>query len=124
MRTDISNSRDFLDSRDILDRFDALISDEELDDLDEYDKEELEMLRNLIKDLEDTFGEEDVKFGITMIRDDYFEEYAQELAEDIGAISRNCDWPANCIDWEQAVRELQMDYTEIDFDGGTYLMRA
>ena len=26
-------------------------------------------------------------------------------------------------DWERATRELQMDYTEVDFDGVTYWIR-
>ena len=59
----------------------------------------------------------------SMIRDSNFEDYAQELADDIGAIDRNASWPCNCIDWERAARELQMDYTSVDYDGVTYWYR-
>lgn len=45
------------------------------------------------------------------------------LAEDIGAIPSEYTWPASCIDWDQASRELQMDYTAVDFDGVTYWVR-
>jgi hypothetical protein len=58
-----------------------------------------------------------------MIRDSYFKEYAQEFAEDIGAINKNASWPNTCIDWDQAARELQMDYTSVNFDGVTYWIR-
>lgn len=61
--------------------------------------------------------------GETLIRDSYFKDYAQELAEDIGAINRDAKWPNNCIDWDQAARELQMDYTDGDFEGVTYWAR-
>jgi hypothetical protein len=58
-----------------------------------------------------------------LIRDSYFETYAQELADDIGAINSDASWPNDCIDWERAARELQMDYTAVDFDGVTYWIR-
>lgn len=61
--------------------------------------------------------------GETLIRDSYFTNYAMQLAEDIGAIDRNAQWPNTCIDWDQAARELQMDYTAVDFDGVTYWIR-
>lgn len=65
----------------------------------------------------------DWRYGATLIRDDYFEEYAEELAEDIGAIDRNATWPLNHIDWEAAANELKLDYTEIDYDGQSYWIR-
>lgn len=65
----------------------------------------------------------DWQYGEALIRDSYFKEYAQELAEDIGAIDRNATWPNTCIDWDQAARELQMDYTSVEFDGVTYWIR-
>ena len=65
----------------------------------------------------------DWRHGETLIRDSYFRDYAMELAEDIGAINRDATWPNTCIDWDQAARELQMDYTAVDFDGVTYWIR-
>lgn len=65
----------------------------------------------------------DWKHGEALIRDDYFETYAQQLAEDIGAIDKAAQWPNTCIDWEQAARELQQDYTSVEFDGVTYWIR-
>jgi len=62
--------------------------------------------------------------GVTMIRDSYFEDYAQELAEEIGAINHNLNWPNNCIDWERAANELKQDYTSIEFDGVEYWVRS
>jgi len=53
-----------------------------------------------------------------------FKEYAQEFAEEIGAIPENNDWPMYCIDWEHAARELSMDYSSATIDGIDYLFRA
>ena len=61
--------------------------------------------------------------GETLIRDSYFKDYAMELADDIGAIDNNASWPLTCIDWDQAARELRMDYSAVDFDGVTYWIR-
>ncbi len=66
---------------------------------------------------------EDWRHGATLVRDSYFEDYARQTAEDIGAIDPKAGWPLRCIDWEWAARELLMDYTSVDFDGTTYYVR-
>ena len=60
----------------------------------------------------------------TMIPEYDFSEYAQELAEDIGAISSDAKWPVYCIDWERAARELKMDDASVRVNGTTYYFRA
>jgi hypothetical protein len=90
---------------------------------DSDDLSELLMLRALVKELDSTAGES-AHHGITMIRDSYFEDYARELAEDIGAIDRNATWPNNYIDWEAAADALKTDYSTVDFDGIEYWVRA
>jgi hypothetical protein len=73
---------------------------------------------------------EEWEHGETLIRDSYFKEYAQGLAEDCSPFPSNSPegkalamWPYRCIDWDQATRELRMDYTSVDFDGVTYWIR-
>lgn len=61
--------------------------------------------------------------GIIFIPEADFTEYAQELAEDIGAIDREAGWPNGYIDWERAARDLRMDYSEIDIAGTAYYYR-
>ena len=60
----------------------------------------------------------------SLIGADDFEDYARELAEDIGAIDSDAGWPARCIDWKQAADELKADFNEVDFDGESWLIRA
>ena len=40
------------------------------------------------------------------------ERFAQQTAEDLGLIERDVKWPASCIDWEWAAKEVMMDYME------------
>ena len=120
--TTIDKYADVIDSRDVIARIEELehaysgTSDEP-----EGAAEELAALKALAAEAADY--SDDWGYGATLIRDSYFKEYAQELAEDIGALPANASWPNNCIDWDQAARELQMDYTSVEFDGVTYWVR-
>ena len=77
------------------------------------------------KELADEFGGYgDWDHGEALILESHFKEYAQQLAEDIGAMEDSSRWPGNCIDWDQAADDLKMDYTEATAGGYTYYMRA
>lgn len=153
MSSTISNTDDLIDSRDVIARIaelESIMPDpetkarvEELEAKDELTAEEDDELAGLLTDLggsadEDELAElkalqdlqeeaegyaPDWKFGATLIHESHFENYARDLAEDLGYISRDDHWPHTCIDWEQAARELQQDYTSVDFDGETYWVR-
>lgn len=139
--TAISNLDDVIDSRDVIARIEELEAEhEELADnienampgtrtehveaLKEWDAENGDELRALKALADEAEGyAADWKYGEALIRDSYFETYAEQFADDIGAINSEASWPNNCIDWERAARELQMDYTSVDFDGITYWIR-
>lgn len=40
------------------------------------------------------------------------EEFAYQLADDLGYLQKDVNWPYDCIDWERAARELMYDYME------------
>ena len=73
--------------------------------------------------LRDEIGSE-WRYGVTLIDEADFEEYAREYAEDIGALDRNASWPHTCIDWELAAREMQHDFSVVEYDGTTWLYQA
>ena len=63
--------------------------------------------------------------GETLIPEVAFEDYAREVAEDIhGRSIRDAQWPFTCIDWSEAADELRQDYSEIEYQGTTYLFRS
>lgn len=136
MTAEISNTDDIIDSRDVIERLaelrEELKNDASGEVLFSEDPNERAILRDEARAALDSLvnlaeqGETfaDWEHGEALIRDSYFEDYAAELAEDIGAISPDAGWPAHCIDWERAARELRMDYTSVEFDGVTYWGRS
>lgn len=122
------NTSDVIDSRDIIARIEELES--QLDDPEYYDdaedsrkddQDELEILQRLEKDGRTS---SDWEYGETLVRDDYFETYAKQMADDIGVVPNDLAWPLCHIDWEAATEALQQDYFEVDFDGVTYWIRS
>lgn len=105
------------DSRDVIARINYLDAQ---DSLSEEEREEITRLRAFADEAESV---PDWQYGETFIRDDYFETYARELAEDIGAISPDAQWPLNHIDWEGAAQALLMDYSQYEYNGDTYHAR-
>jgi antirestriction protein len=120
-----TNSDDVIDSRDIIARIEELEGErEDLSEADAaiWDEDNAEELAALKKFADQAEGYcDDWHRGATLIRDSYFEEYARQFADDIGAI--DAKWPTNCIDWEAAAKDLQSDYSAVEFDGVTYWMR-
>ena len=101
------------------------------DALREWDEDNGDELKALQAFQDDASGTSDWRYGETCVRESYFEDYAQQLAEDCAPFSRNSEvgkvldsWPYRCIDWEKAAHELKMDYFEADFDGVTYYVRS
>lgn len=134
----ISNDVEVIDSRDVIDRIDYLQSawSEATGDtpadyaLSEDDwavglgTDEAHELVTLLALAEEGESLADWQYGETLVRDSYFEDYARQLADDIGAIPADAGWPTWYIDWEAAADALRVDYTSIDFDGVTYWGRS
>lgn len=115
-----------IDTRQLIERAAEIedeLADESLGDLDAEDRAELQEELDAIQDAEQA-GISDWQYGETLIREDYFEEYARQLADDIGAVSADAQWPTSYIDWEAAAEALKNDYTTIELDGSTYYGRA
>lgn len=115
--------QDIFDSRDVIDLIAEL--EAETEGLEKYEAPMSYAYLRFLTELNEAGQDSTVdwQYGATVIRDSYFTEYAQVLAEDIAAIPDNVGWPLNCIDWQRAARELQMDYTPIEWVGLTFWVR-
>lgn len=144
----VDEGEDIIDSRDVIEKIRELENDrdyikDKLDEaaetepvdvekkvelekqLREFDEDEdqggeLSKLKKLESELE---NEGDWTHGITLINDSYFKQYAMDLAEDVEGMDDR-HWPFTCIDWDQAVKELQHDYSSVEFGSTTYWYRS
>lgn len=78
--------------------------------------EEHKSLSEIIEEI----GETAAHYGVTLVNDSHFEDYAEDYARDVCGMSGSEKWPFNHIDWEKAANELQSDYTQIEIDGQTF----
>lgn len=82
---------------------------------DEY-KEELDELYTMRDEIPEW------RHGETLIAEEDFVEYAEQLADDLYGIQNH--WPFDHIDWDAAAEALKVDYSTIDYQGTTYLYRG
>ncbi len=78
---------------------------------------------NALVELRDEIGGE-WEYGETLIPENDFQEYAQELADDLGLLNDPVAWPYTCIDWERAANDLASDYSLIKFDNEWYYVKC
>lgn len=106
--------------------------DLDVDDLDEA-RATVEALDSMLNDLgirpepgcvADELDDIARNYERTLIAEDYFQTYAEELASDLGAIDPDARWPLNHIDWKAAAEELATDYSAVTLDGENYLIRS
>ena len=112
----------YLDARELMKELDELRDQktdaEENKDALGLDEAEEERLTALLE-LEEALGPGS---DVTLIPDDEFEDYAEEMAYDVGFVTRDSTI-SSYIDWERWADACKMDYTTITFDGDDYLYR-
>ena len=132
--TNFTNQDDVIDSRDIISRIEELevvkadfidACDNSLRDVQELswdnsdDARELDILLRIHSDGEDYSS--DWKYGETLIAESYFNEYMDEMLEDMGELPESLpSYITFTVDYDM----LKMDYTEVDFDGSVYYIRS
>lgn len=140
MRQDFIDTRDLIERRDelkqsILDSFietfehyedqtnnfdDILFQEEEIQSWKEDWLDELEEIEE-INSIEDELGSE-FEYGVTLVEENYWEEYVEELLIDCGYISKDLPYWIE-IDWKETASNVKQDYTEIEYLGRTYYGR-
>ena len=71
-----------------------------------------------IDEVEDEIGSE-FDFGVTLIAEDDFTDYVEDLLKGCGYISD--DFPIWIeLDWEATAENVKQDYSELEYEGETY----
>lgn len=84
-------------------------------------QEEIDKI-SCIDEIENEIGSE-FDYGVTLIPEDDFTDYVEDLLKDCGYISD--DFPSWIeIDWEATAENVKQDYSELEYEGETYLYRA
>ena len=122
MSNQIDNTQDVIDSRDIIARI------EELEGIENPSSEEAQELAILLKVQEQADGYSDWEYGEALIRESYFTDYIKELIADCYELPKEFNsgawpWRHMTLDYQAAADEAEYDYTRVDFDGVTYLIR-
>lgn len=119
---EITGTEDILDIREVIERFKEL---EEIEIRDDSEDQEYQAIKALLDELKGCGGDEEWRgdwYPLTLIKESYFEEYCEQLLEDIGDIPR--DIPSYIvIDWEKTADNLRVDYSYVSFFDEDYLYR-
>jgi len=129
---DVYNLPEIWNTRDLVDRLDELETAELpdpasdaglLSKLIEERQEDMDLIRAIISEIE-LHGERKCRDGISLIADEYFEKYAQGLADETGLVDPLPRWLYNSIAWSQAAQRLQAKiYTSVEIEGQTFWYR-
>ena len=126
LQTDLVNSfNDYFDTE--LEDFGDLI-----EHIDNSDNEDVEEWRDdkvydfehidEINELEDEISE--FSFGETLIPNNDFTEYCKDMVEDCYNLKDVPDFIKDNINWEGVASDLGVDYSNVTYQGVSYLVRA
>lgn len=135
------NGDDTIDSRELAELLAEMASDRvDLEDAvnDAEDDEAKAEAEAALAEWDDDHGEEyealkafceeaeqycaDWVHGVQLILDEHWDEYAEQLTDDLGALPSGIpEWVV--IDWEATAENLKADYTAVEWGAYTYWVR-
>lgn len=131
IETNTMHTDDIIDVRDIIERIEELesLKDDHEAEPDgghwsDEDAQELQTLTDIMDDLKGYGGDEQWRgdwYPVTLIRESYFTDYAEELVRDCYDLKGLPDFVH--VDWEATAREVQIDYSTVEIDGVTFFYR-
>lgn len=115
---------DIIYTCDLQDRLEEIEYDLETLDPSPTERTDLECEAHAIREVKvmvDGYSDDTFQSGVQLIAEQDFPEYIQELLEDIGDVPKLPSYVE--VDWEATAENLRIDYTEVEFEGVTYLFR-
>lgn len=125
--SEVEPGADMIDVRDMIARYEQLeaaTNDDQALPVEEI--EERDRLKAALADLKGGGGDEQWRgdwYPVGLVEESYFEKFAQQEAEDCGLLDDSAKWPATCIDWAEAARQLKQDYQSFEYGSYTYWYR-
>ena len=126
LQTDLVDSfNDFFDTE--IEDFDELIKyidDSENEDVQEWRYDNSNDFEHIeeIDELEEEISE--FSFGETLIPEDDFTEYCEDMVDDCYNLRDVPGFIKDNINWEGVASDLSVDYTNVTYQGKSYLVRA
>lgn len=126
LQTDLVDSfNDYFDTE--IEDFDELIKhidDSENEDVQEWRYDNSDDFEHIeeIDELEDEISE--FFHGEILIPEDDFTEYCEDMVNDCYDIRNIPSFIKDNIDWEGVASDLEVDYTNVTYQGESYLVRA
>ena len=126
LQTDLVDSfNDYFDTE--IEDFDELIKhidDSENEDVQEWRYDNSDDFEHIeeIDELEDEISE--FFHGEILIHEDDFTEYCEDMVNDCYDIENIPSFIKDNIDWEGVASDLEVDYTNVTYQGESYLIRA
>lgn len=94
-----------------------------IEEFTDYWKPEYRMIEE-IDGIESEVGNE-FDYGCTLIPESDFTKYCEDLVQDVGDLPKGIpSYIRNNIDWDGVAEDLKVDYSELQYEGETYLYRA
>lgn len=115
---------DVIDTRDLQDRLEEIEYDLESLDLSADERNDLMVELKAIQEVKaevDGYAGDTFQDGVQLIAEQDFPEYIQELLEEVGDVPKLPSYVQ--VDWDATAENLRVDYTEVEFEGTTYLFR-
>lgn len=115
---------DVIYTSELQDRLEEIEYDLESLDLSDAERNDLTVELKALQEVKaevDGYADDTFEDGVQLIAEQDFPEYIQELLEDIGDVPKLPSYVQ--VDWEATAENLRVDYTEVEFDGTTYLFR-
>ena len=134
---DLENAKDRMDEIEeyligLEDELDGLVSENSEEDTIESIREEIIELKEEYDDIELDFDHEEYdelcemrdeisewQYGVTLIPEEDFVDYVQELLEDCGVVDSEIPWYV-VIDWESTADNVRTDYSIVTYQGEDY----
>lgn len=126
LQTNLVNSfNDYFDTE--IEDFDELtkhIDSSENEDVQEWREDNSDDFEHIeeIDELEDEISE--FSFGETLIPEDDFTEYCEDMVNDCYDMKNVPGFIKDNINWEDVASDISVDYTNVTYQGESYLVRA